>query len=72
VVKLLLDKGAELETKDTSYGQTPLSYAAKRGHEGVVALLLATEKVDADSKDNYCQMPLSWAELEKLFPWSSL
>ena len=25
VVKLLLDKGAELETKDTEYSQTPLS-----------------------------------------------
>jgi hypothetical protein len=32
VVKLLLEKGAEPETKDTEYGQTPLSWAAKNGH----------------------------------------
>jgi ankyrin repeat protein len=37
-VKLLLEKGAELETKD-NYGQTPLSCAAEKGHEAVVKLL---------------------------------
>jgi ankyrin repeat protein len=40
VVKLLLEKGAELETKDNKYGQTPLSYATRWGHEAVVKLLL--------------------------------
>ncbi|KAH0563399.1 hypothetical protein GP486_002033 [Trichoglossum hirsutum] len=45
-----------------SYGQTPLSWAAERGHEAVVKLLLATEKVDVDSKDTeYGRTPLSWA-----------
>lgn len=39
VVKLLLDKGTELETKD-SYDQTPLSWAAQSGHDAVVKLLL--------------------------------
>jgi ankyrin repeat protein len=39
VVKLLLEKGAELETKDKS-GQTPLSLAAENGREAVVKLLL--------------------------------
>ena len=39
VVKLLLEKGAGLETKD-KYGQTPLSWAAGNGHEAVVKLLL--------------------------------
>jgi ankyrin repeat protein len=33
-VKLLLEKGAKLETKDSSYGRTPLLYAAEKGHEG--------------------------------------
>jgi ankyrin repeat protein len=39
VVKLLLEKGAELETKDVN-DQTPLSLATERGHEAVVELLL--------------------------------
>jgi ankyrin repeat protein len=39
VVKLLLEKGAELESK-SDYGQTPLSYAAQYRHEVVVKLLL--------------------------------
>ncbi|HTY48262.1 MAG TPA: ankyrin repeat domain-containing protein, partial [Steroidobacteraceae bacterium] len=39
VAKLLLEKGAELETKDV-YGRTPLLYAAKSGHEAVAKLLL--------------------------------
>ncbi|KAI0147300.1 hypothetical protein GGR57DRAFT_258771 [Xylariaceae sp. FL1272] len=34
-----------------SGGQTPLSWAAERGHEAVVKLLLATGKVDADARD---------------------
>jgi ankyrin repeat protein len=38
-VKLLLETGAELESKDI-YGWTPLSYAASRGHEAVPKLLL--------------------------------
>jgi ankyrin repeat protein len=40
VVKLLLEKGAELETKDNYRGRTPLSWAAEKGHEAVVKLLL--------------------------------
>ena len=40
VVKLLLEKGAELETKDKKYGRTPLSRAAENGYEAVVKLLL--------------------------------
>jgi ankyrin repeat protein len=38
-VKLLLEKGAELEAKD-QYGRTPLLWAADKGHETVVKLLL--------------------------------
>jgi ankyrin repeat protein len=39
VVKLLLEKGAELETESNN-GRTPLLWAAERGHEAVVKLLL--------------------------------
>jgi ankyrin repeat protein len=38
-VELLLEKGAELETKSKD-GQTPLSWAAESGHKAVVKLLL--------------------------------
>jgi Ankyrin repeats (3 copies)/Ankyrin repeats (many copies) len=58
----LLKKGYNPGLQD-SYGRTPLSWAAVRGHEAVVKLLLATEKVDLDSKDSYEQTPLSWAAM---------
>ncbi|KAI0421681.1 ankyrin repeat-containing domain protein [Xylaria grammica] len=35
-----------------SHGRTPLSYAAARGHEAVVTLLLANDAVNPDSKDS--------------------
>jgi len=38
-VKLLLDRGAELEAKNTD-SLMPLSWAAERGHEAVVKSLL--------------------------------
>ena len=49
-MKLLLEKGAELETKDTRFGQTPLSYAAQKGHEAVVKLLLE-KGAELETKD---------------------
>jgi ankyrin repeat protein len=45
----------------TIRGQTPLSIAAEEGHEVVVKLLLATGKIDADSKDKSGQTPLLYA-----------
>jgi len=57
VVKLLLEKGAELESKD-KYGRTPLSYAAWNGHEAVVKLLLE-KGAELGSTDEHCQTPLS-------------
>ncbi|KAI9774751.1 MAG: hypothetical protein M1839_001618, partial [Geoglossum umbratile] len=56
----LLKKEYNPDLQD-SYGRTPLSWAAEKGHETVVKLLLATEKVDLDSKDFlYERTPLSW------------
>jgi ankyrin repeat protein len=49
VVKLLLEKGAELEAKDSS-GWTALIWAAEKGHEAVVKLLLKKgAKLEANS-----------------------
>ncbi|KAH0535997.1 hypothetical protein FGG08_007114, partial [Glutinoglossum americanum] len=56
----LLKNGYNPDLRD-SYGRTPLSWAARRGHEAVVKLLLAMEKVDLNSKDSSGRTPLSWA-----------
>jgi ankyrin repeat protein len=56
----LLEKGAELDSKDNIYGRTPLSWAAESGHEAVVKLLLE-KGAELDSKDIGAQTPLSWA-----------
>jgi len=56
-VKLLLEKGAELESKSNN-GQTPLSWATERGHEAVVKLLLE-KGVELEFKSNNGPTPLS-------------
>ncbi|CZR63705.1 uncharacterized protein PAC_13602 [Phialocephala subalpina] len=60
VVKLLLDKGAELETKSSPWRQTPLSLAAQNGHEAIVQLLL-DKGAELQTKSFNSQTPLSWA-----------
>jgi hypothetical protein len=65
VVKLLLEKGAELDSKDTIYGRTPLSWTAKTGREAVVKLLLE-KGAGLDSKDIGDRTPLSWAAVKHL------
>ena len=39
-MKLLLEKRADVESKDTIYNQTTLLWAARNGHEEVMKLLL--------------------------------
>jgi ankyrin repeat protein len=39
-VAKLLEKGADVESKDAECGRTSLSRATERGHEAVVRLLL--------------------------------
>jgi ankyrin repeat protein len=38
VVKLLLEKGADVESRDTVYGRTPLLWAAEKRHKAVLIL----------------------------------
>ncbi|KAK5189284.1 hypothetical protein LTS03_011644 [Exophiala xenobiotica] len=52
VVRLLVEKGAKLESQD-KYNRTPLSWAAEKGHGAVGA--------DLEPKDNSGRTPLSWA-----------
>jgi ankyrin repeat protein len=49
VVKLLLEKGAELEAKDSA-GHTPLWLTVGKGHEAVVKLLLE-KGAELEAKD---------------------
>ncbi|KAI1735944.1 hypothetical protein F4680DRAFT_276207 [Xylaria scruposa] len=50
MIVALLAAGIEPDPEDT-HGRTPLSYAAERGYEAVVTLLLANKAVDPNSKD---------------------
>ncbi|OWT42470.1 NACHT and ankyrin domain protein [Pochonia chlamydosporia 170] len=61
VVKLLLDRGADIEAKDGVYNRTPLLWAAEKGHEAVAKLLL-DRGANIKAKDGvYDRTPLSWA-----------
>lgn len=57
IVKLLLDKGADIEANDTLCHRTPLSWASKKGHLAVVKLLLE-KGADVEAKDNLGRTPL--------------
>jgi ankyrin repeat protein len=48
IVKLLLERGADVNAKDTFYGATPLTWAASNGHVEVARLLLARGGTGAD------------------------
>lgn len=58
-MKLLLEEAVDPDSED-SWGETPLLWAARNGHEAVVRLLLQKE-VDPDHKDSWGHSPLSWA-----------
>jgi ankyrin repeat protein len=64
VVRELVGMGINIDSEN-KWGLTPLSYAAKNGHDAVVQRLLATGQVDADLKAtgffNLGRTPLSYA-----------
>ena len=47
-----------------NYGLTPLSWAAWKGRDGVVKLLLGREDVSPNRRDKYGQTPLMWSALK--------
>ncbi|KAK0623844.1 ankyrin repeat-containing domain protein [Immersiella caudata] len=59
VAELFLNNKADIKSRDQSFGQTPLSWAAERGHEGVVVLL--DKGADIETRDQVGRTPLLWA-----------
>ena len=57
---VLAQDDVDADSKDNG-GRTPLSLAARRGHEVVVELLMERDDVDTASKDNRGRTPLSQA-----------
>jgi len=57
IVKLLLDKGAEVNAKDDESGFTALHYAARLGKKNVAELLIA-RSADINAKDKQGHTPL--------------
>ena len=69
-------RNAQPDTKD-GRGRTPLSYAAQKGHEDVVWLLLSRKDVDKNATDDSGYSPVQYAMkynhrdiIPCLEPWS--
>jgi ankyrin repeat domain-containing protein 50 len=60
VVKLLIEKGIDLESKDSAYGRSPLWWAAEQGHVEVFQLLV-NNGADLEAKDRSGQTLVWWA-----------
>ncbi|KAK1566023.1 ankyrin repeat-containing domain protein, partial [Colletotrichum navitas] len=60
VVKLLLDKGADVMAENY-YSILPLSAVSRKGHTSIVKLLLSRESIKTDSQDSFGKRSLWWA-----------
>ena len=43
---------------EDQFGKTPLMFAARRGHEAVVRLLIECDNIDINAQDNARKTPL--------------
>ena len=62
VISLIEIEGCEVNQKDCA-GRTPLAWAARNGHEGVVKALLEWKNVDPNRRDAYRRTSLANAAL---------
>jgi hypothetical protein len=61
VVKLLLERKASVNVKDTFYGATPIIWAAEKGHAKIVEALLAS---GAEGREDVLQIGAAGGQLE--------
>ena len=61
VVAALIETQCYGTNRGYFWGASPLTWAARNGHEEVVKILLGREEVDPDEPDDYGQTPLSYA-----------
>ena len=59
ICRLLIDKGAQLEAKDSD-GRTPLHYAALHGHVDIVCLL-CDRGANVEARNKWKETPLHYA-----------
>jgi len=64
ILVALIEKGSSDIDKGDCWGYTPLAWAAKNGHDGVVGVLLGHEEVNPNRTDNWGQTPLLHAAYE--------
>ncbi|OQE16555.1 hypothetical protein PENFLA_c027G10004 [Penicillium flavigenum] len=64
LVKLLIERGAEVNAKDDQVGWTPLHFAAMNGHKAVVDILLKKGAKNF-AKDKYGWTPGQFAEINR-------
>ena len=63
LVTVLVNSGGYNINQQDGTGSTPLSWAARNGHGGVVKLLLELENIDPYGPDEYDRTPLGWAAI---------
>ena len=63
VTVFINEEGCEVDQQDCT-GRTPLAWAARNGHEGVVKKLLRRENVDPNCPDIYDRTPLVLTAIE--------
>ncbi|MEV4002295.1 ankyrin repeat domain-containing protein [Actinomadura sp. NPDC049753] len=61
IARMLIDGGIDVELATSKAEQTPLSHAASRGTAEITELLIATKRVDLDSRDKDGVSPLHYA-----------